>query len=109
MPMTERPRMTLMTPTAISDAPYSTRRRGEARSRHFHRALAGDLQEHLFHRRLVEGGATEDAPRHLERRALGDDVPAMQEDDPVAHLLHFGHVVRRVENGEAARAPDVLE
>ncbi len=72
-------------------------------------ALAGDLQEHLLHRRLVERRAAEDAPRHLERRALGDDAAAVEEDDAIAHLLDLGHVVRGVEDREAARAPDVVE
>jgi hypothetical protein len=69
----------------------------------------GDLQEHFLQRGLIEGGAAEHAARHLERRAVGDDAAAVKEDDAVAHPFDLGHVVRRVEDREAAGAPDVLE
>jgi hypothetical protein len=54
----------------------------------------------------VERVARQHAPRDLERRPLGHDAPEVEEHDAVAHLLHLLHVVGRVQEREAALAPD---
>ena len=67
------------------------------------------FEEHLLHRGGVERIAAEHLTRDRERRAFGHHAAVMNEDHAIADVLHLGHVVRRVEDREAALATHLEE